>query len=740
MEFDYSMKPGKREIKKEVNMDEKPLVSIITPYYNSEKYFEETYRSVMNQTFPHFEWIIVNDGSDEKNSEYLKEVEKRDKRIRVINQENTGAAGARNRGIEESISEIIIPLDADDLIESYYIEAVYFGLYFNKETAWCYTDSIGFGSQEYVWEKKFSSDEMKYKNTLVCTAGIRKSALEEVSYYTVGEKYYNEDWHLWLKMLEKGMKPVHLSLKGFWYRRNDGGALSKADEKENKRLIGEAAAKVKKPVEAIEYPRAGKTNEYSAPQRTKLKLKTYADNKKINVMMLIPWMVMGGADKFNLDILKEIDKERFNIGVITTVKGENNWEQKFSEYTNEIFTLPDFLDTKNYAEFISYYIESRDVKVIFLTNSYYGYYLVPWIRKNYPEVAIIDYIHMEEWYWRNGGYARPSGMLGNIIEKTYVCNERTRKVMINEFKREAESVETLYIGVDKEKYDERKVEYGKAKKELNISEERPCVLFPCRIHPQKRPFMMLEIAKEVRKKNKEVAFIVVGDGPQLEELKGEVGKNNLKETVYFAGKQEDMLPYYKDSEVTLICSLKEGLALTAYESFSMSRPVITSDVGGQAELVDEETGKVIPLMQSEENDLDKREFPKEEVKLYAEAILDIVGDKEKSRKLRENCRKKIEDTFSSQIMIKKLEDIFERYALDEGLKEKRRKVSESLNLLGNLADDYLTVYNEIEEIENNLKYKNNWNTKSELIRVANSRFGKLLIKTAFKLKLNKIFR
>ena len=78
MEFDYSMKPGKRELKKEVNTDEKPLVSIITPYYNSEKYFEETYRSVMNQTFPHFEWIIVNDGSDEKNSEYLKEVEKRD--------------------------------------------------------------------------------------------------------------------------------------------------------------------------------------------------------------------------------------------------------------------------------------------------------------------------------------------------------------------------------------------------------------------------------------------------------------------------------------------------------------------------------------------------------------------------------------------------------------------------------------------------------------------------------------
>ena len=320
MEFDYSMKPGKREIKKEVNMDEKPLVSIITPYYNSEKYFEETYRSVMNQTFPHFEWIIVNDGSDEKNSEYLKEVEKRDKRIRVINQENTGAAGARNRGIEESNTDIIVQIDTDDLIESYYIETTYFGLYFNPAASWAYTDSIGFGDENYIWKKKFSSETLKKRNFLVLTAMIRKEALSKIGNYTVGKRYYNEDWHLWLKMLEKGMKPVHLGLIGCWYRRRNDGALSKADEKENKRLIGETAAKIKKPVEAIEYPRAGKTNEYSAPQRTKLKLKTYADNKKINVMMLIPWMVMGGADKFNLDILKEIDKERFNIGVITTVR------------------------------------------------------------------------------------------------------------------------------------------------------------------------------------------------------------------------------------------------------------------------------------------------------------------------------------------------------------------------------------------------------------------------------------
>ena len=115
---------------------------------------------------------------------------------------------------------------------------------------------------------------------------------------------------------------------------------------------------------------------------------------------------------------------------------------------------------------------------------------------------------------------------------------------------------------------------------------------------------MLEIAKELKKKLPDAAFAVVGDGPQLEELKLAVRRGGLEETVYFAGRRSDMRPWYADAALTLICSLKEGLALTAYESLSMKTPVITSDVGGQAELIDSAVGRVLPLLQSEEDDLD----------------------------------------------------------------------------------------------------------------------------------------
>jgi len=746
MEFDFTKEPGRKLLNRQLNTEGTPLVSIITPYYNAGKYFEQTFNCVMNQTFPWFEWIIVNDGStNETDVALLKQFAAKDIRIKILHKDNGGISAARNMGIKESTTDIIVPLDADDLIAPTYIEHIYWGLYFNTNAAWCYTDSVGFGTQNYLWEKQFSSEYMKRKNILVCTAGIRKEAIESIGYYLEDVKHFNEDWYMWLILLGKGKYPVHIKNNGFWYRRNDTGVLSivKNDEdvkKKAKELIEQAASTVREKVDAVEYPRASKEKQFIKPKVSTFDRKVFKKHDKINVMMLIPWMKMGGADLFNLDVVKRIDKGRFEISVLSTVAGESTWRQRFEEYASDIFELPTFLDIENYAEFISYFIKSREIDVIFLTNSYYGYYLVPWLRKHFPDVAIIDYVHMEEWYWRNGGYARTSGTMGGILEKTYVCNERTRGVLINDFSRTPESVETLYIGVDHEKYDANKVEAGQVRQILGVAGERKIVLFPCRMHPQKRPFLMLEIAEQAKQQILDIAFVAVGDGPQLEELKQAANNKKLQDTVYFAGRADDMLPYYKDADVTLICSLKEGLALTAYESLSMGVPVISSDVGGQKELIDDTAGKIIPLYQDEEMDLDNREFATEEVQAYAEAIVQVLRDEVQYEKMCKACRSRIEGAFSSEFMINKLEDIFIHYVHDKTAKNKRQEIYNAICQLHDWAEDYITAYQEIENQENIYKYQYNTNIKNELMRIANSKWGKRLIKVLFKLNLNRFFK
>ena len=83
--MDYKKTPGK-ELKNYGRLvnKEKTIISIITPFYNSGGTIEETANSILNQTYPFFEWIIVDDGSKDKTLEVIKELASKDERVKYI--------------------------------------------------------------------------------------------------------------------------------------------------------------------------------------------------------------------------------------------------------------------------------------------------------------------------------------------------------------------------------------------------------------------------------------------------------------------------------------------------------------------------------------------------------------------------------------------------------------------------------------------------------------------------------
>ena len=92
------------------------LVSIITPYYKKKKYIELTINSVLQQTYKNFELIIIYDDQNKEDLNLLKNLTKKDKRIKLyINKKNLGAGRSRNKGIKLSKGSLIAFLDADDL-------------------------------------------------------------------------------------------------------------------------------------------------------------------------------------------------------------------------------------------------------------------------------------------------------------------------------------------------------------------------------------------------------------------------------------------------------------------------------------------------------------------------------------------------------------------------------------------------------------------------------------------------
>lgn len=91
-------------------------VSIIVPVYNAEKYLDRTIANILEQIFSDFELILIDDGSKDTSGEICDKWGKKDSRIKVIHQDNTGVGGARNAGLAVAQGEYIGFVDNDDLI------------------------------------------------------------------------------------------------------------------------------------------------------------------------------------------------------------------------------------------------------------------------------------------------------------------------------------------------------------------------------------------------------------------------------------------------------------------------------------------------------------------------------------------------------------------------------------------------------------------------------------------------
>ena len=98
------------------------LISVIVPIYNTGNYLERCVTSIINQTYPNLEIILVNDGSTDASPLIMDRLKKRDKRILVINQENGGQSSARNAGLDKASGDYIAFVDSDDYVDEHMYE------------------------------------------------------------------------------------------------------------------------------------------------------------------------------------------------------------------------------------------------------------------------------------------------------------------------------------------------------------------------------------------------------------------------------------------------------------------------------------------------------------------------------------------------------------------------------------------------------------------------------------------
>ena len=188
-----------------------------------------------------------------------------------------------------------------------------------------------------------------------------------------------------------------------------------------------------------------------------------------------------------------------------------------------------------------------------------------------------------------------------------------------------------------------------------MPKDKYIISYICRISEQKRPFLLLQVIRKMLDERKDFLFLIVGDGNLLASMKANARKMGLTENIRFWGRTSKTDEIYALSDMTINCSIKEGLALTAYESLAMGVPVVSSDVGGQKELINEKTGVIVPCIQNEE-DIFKFDYSDEEIDSYVIAINKVLNNLNEYKK---ECRQRILNGFTIDQMVEKMTNIID---------------------------------------------------------------------------------
>lgn len=209
---------------------DQPLVSIIVPCYKQAEYLPVTLNSVLAQTYPNWECVIVNDGSPDNTEEVAKRYVKLDARFRYVFQENKGVSKARNKGITNSDGEYILPLDADDLIGSTYLEKAIRRFEEFPETKLVYCKAELFGEKNGFWDlDTYDYDSFIWVNCIFCTAMYRRDDYNKTQGYNVNMVHGYEDWDFWLTLIKKEDVVYRIDEILFYYRIKNDSRNSNVD-------------------------------------------------------------------------------------------------------------------------------------------------------------------------------------------------------------------------------------------------------------------------------------------------------------------------------------------------------------------------------------------------------------------------------------------------------------------------------------------------------------------------------
>ena len=351
-----------------------------------------------------------------------------------------------------------------------------------------------------------------------------------------------------------------------------------------------------------------------------------------NVLFLVPSLPLGGSSKFLLDVIGQLKASGHRVTVATTTDEANPWLGELLRLIPDIFVLS-HARTADIPRLITHLARTRNCGRLVISDSLLGYQLLAWLHGQLPGVSFIDYVHIE---YPDGWYALRSVNYQSLLDLTLVSSEHLRNWMIVQGA-DGHKIQVCHTNIDTEKWKPDAATRADERTALGLDDETAMILYASRITPQKRPELFCHIVATLRRAtNRPFAVVVAGNGPLMPALQKFVDAEKLSDHVMILGAVplERIARLHDASDIFLLPSQSEGIALALYEAMALESVPVVSDVGGQRELVTPECGHLIPLGE-----------PADEITRYVAILKRLIEDPAARRKQAFACRARIEKLF-----------------------------------------------------------------------------------------------
>ena len=219
-----------------------PLISVVIPVYNIEKYIAGCLESVISQSYGNLEIICVDDGSSDRSGEICEEYALKDSRIKVIHQKNRGQSAARNTGIQNSSGDYLSFIDGDDKIKSDTykkaitvfdddIDVVWFGMDIIYEAHEEYRKSdADYYGLKFTGKQKITDELLWQSDCSVCNKIFKSKHIKDNNIYFLEGHLYEDALFYW-QIFSIIKNAYYINDKLYIYHRRQDSTMSRTFEK-----------------------------------------------------------------------------------------------------------------------------------------------------------------------------------------------------------------------------------------------------------------------------------------------------------------------------------------------------------------------------------------------------------------------------------------------------------------------------------------------------------------------------